>query len=292
MSDTIEDDDELPHVNGGSISDDDIRALLAKEKQSSRALKLQLETERTGRTRAEAQVSNAQTARLDSEEEIVTTRLTAADAAALGLRRAYSEALAEGRFDEAAEVQDQMVELRAKQVADRQYKTWLTNERSRAVEAKPVQEGVNLGDYSAAQRKWIRDNPEFMDDPKIRAKTFAGHQLAVADGIEVDSPEYFEVINETVHRGRRQEAGEDDAASQQPRRRQEPLDMPVTRRTPAATQQRAGAVKLSADEMEAADITNPDLPVQGRKDANGNWLPGRYETYALQRAKLRSQGRG
>jgi hypothetical protein len=289
MSAVIEDDDRDELV-GGSVSDDDIRAMLAQEQKASRALKAQVEQERAARTRAEAQSSSAQTARIDAEEQAVTARLEGAEAAALALRKDYAEALSEGRFDEAAEVQDKMAELRARQVADKQYKTWLAGEKAReaAQPARPVHEGVDLSQYSAPQRRWIRDNPEFMDDPKIRAKTFAGHQLAVAEGIEVDSPEYFEVINETVYRGR---GREEEPAANPPRRRQEPTDMPVTRRTPATTQRNA-PVRLSADEMEAADITNPDIPVQGHKDTAGNWVPGRYETYYLQRQRLRAQGRG
>lgn len=290
MSDVIEDDDRIDdqHVNGGPISDEDVRAMLAREQKEKRALRQQLEQERTGRTRAEAQATSATTARFDTEEQAVTERLEAADAQALALRKAYSEALSEGRFDEAAEVQDQMAELRARQVADKQYKTWLAGEKTRAaqvVQQQPAHEGVDLSAYSAAQRKWIRANPSFMEDAKVRAKTFAGHQLAVAEGVEVDSPEYFEIIDETVNRGRRR-AEEDEEVI--PQRRQVASDMPVSRRTPQ-TSTRQTPVRLSADEMEAADITNPEIPVQGHKDAQGNWVAGRYERYAINREKLRQR---
>jgi hypothetical protein len=281
MSEVIDDED--GHTgNGTAVSDDDIRAMLATERSEKRALKAELDAERSGRNRAE-------TGRYDAEEQAVAARLDNAEATALALRKAYSDALAEGRYDDAAEANDQMADLRAKQQADRQYKSWLAGEKARTARAAvpPADDGIDLAQYSPAQRKWIKANPEFMDDPKIRARTFAGHQLAVADGIAVDSPEYFEVIDATVNPRRRGEREADDAG---PGRQNRDIDMPVTRRS-AVTREGAKAVKLSADEMEAADITNSDTPVQGRKDSNGNWIPGRYERYAMQRERLRQQGR-
>lgn len=301
MSGSIDDDEIQPasqtNGNGHSISDDDVRAMLAQEQKERRRLKAELDQERTSRTRAEATVSTHQAARFDAEEAAVTARLGAAEGEAAGLRKQYSEALAEGRFDEAAEVNDKLAELRAKQAQDKQYATWLTGEKARAAEQakQPAHEGVDLAQYSSAQRKWIKANPEFMDDPKVRAKTFAGHQLALAEGVEVDSPEYFEIIDETVSRGRKKVQEPDDeivVQQEPPRRRQPPQDMPVTRRTPESSNDRRREIKLSADEREAADISMPDVPIEGRMDKDGNWSPGRFERYAMQRAKLRAQGRG
>lgn len=306
---TDDDDDDKAHVNGvartarpsgdngNAISDDDVRAMLAQEQQERRRLKAELDQERTSRSRAEATVSTHQAARFDAEEQAVAARLGAIDGEAAGLRKQYAEAMAEGRFDEAAEVNDKMAELRARQAQDKQYQTWLVGEKARAAEQakqQPAREGVDLSQYSIEQRKWIKANPEFMEDPKIRAKTFAGHQLALAEGVEVDSPEYFEIIDETVQRGRKkvQEPEEDEVVQQEPRRRQPPQDMPVTRRTPETSNDRRREIKLSADEREAADIAIPDRPVDGRHDKDGNWIPGRYEAYSIQRAKIRAQGRG
>lgn len=291
MSESIDDDRLESPRNGEEISDDHVRAMLAKHEKETTALRQQLEQERASRTRAEAQVSNANASRFDTEEAAVADRLEAAEAQALGMRQALSAAMAEGRFDDAAELQDKLGEIRAKQTSDKQYKAWLAQEKTRTaqpVQQQPASDGVDLAAYSPAQRKWIRANPEFMTDASLRAKTFAGHQLAVAEGITIDSPEYFEVIDQTVGKKR---AEPDDDEPPAPRPRAQSTDMPVTRRTPA-TPSRQQAIKLTADEMEAADITNSDIPVQGYKDNQGNWIPGRYERYAIQRAKLKAQGRG
>jgi hypothetical protein len=299
MSDAIDDDDDIRpsdgHVNGGTVSDEDVRAMLATEQRATRALKLQLETERSGRSRAEAQVTNATSARFESEEQAVTTRLEAADAQGLVLRRQLADAMAEGRFDEVAEVQDNLAELRARQHSDKQYKVWLAGEKLRVAKApEPASDTVDLSSYSKAQRAWIKKNPDFMDDPAVRQKTFAGHQIALAEGIAVDSPEYFEIIDETVARGaaQRRPAQDDPEPIDPPRRRQDPTDMPVTRRAQVAQPTAAKQVRLTADQMEAADITCPDIPVQGHKDPSGNWVPGRYERYVLQMAALKRRTGG
>jgi hypothetical protein len=186
-----------------------------------------------------------------------------------------------------------MGELRAKQVSDKQYKTWLAAEKTRATQQarqQPASDGVDLAQYSPAQRRWIRDNPEFMTDPKLRAKTYAGHQLAVAEGVDVDSPEYFEIIDQTVH-GRRKAAAEKEDEEPPPRQRAPSTDVPVTRRTPASPT-RQQPIKLTAEEREAADITLGDRPETGYADKNGQWVPSRYEVYAVRRGQLKAQGRG
>lgn len=302
MSSTI-DPDELEdtgegHVNGssGAVSTEDVRALLDREKANNERLQRELETERTGRNRAEQTASNQALARLEAEEQAVAARLESADTAAAGLRKGYSEALGEGRFDDAAELQEKMFELKAKQQQDRQYKTWLDSEKNRAASAppppqQPQQQGLDLANYTPGQRRWIRENPEFMTDVKLRQRTEAAHSLAVSEGCEVDSPEYFQVIDDVVH-GERFRRDEPSRTREPPARRQReapPAEIPVSRGTPARAE-RNREVKLTADEMEAADITNPDVPIQGHKDQQGNWVPGRYERYAINRAKMRARG--
>jgi hypothetical protein len=306
----LDDDDDLQQpaakVNGGSeaVTDADIRAMLDQERENSRQLKAQLDTERTGRTKAEATATSHATARLDAEEQIVEGRISTADTEAKGLRKAYADALAEGKFDEAAEVNDKLTELRAKQQQDRQYKTWLEGEKERAKAAPPPQQqqGVDLSQYSAKQRAWIRKNPEFMEDEKMRAKTFAGHQLAIADGIEVDSPEYFEVIDEVVQRGRRAKPSPED---EEPRavvirpRREPPAEIPVSR-APAQRDNIRDSTKaistdrilaqLPAGQREGADITMPDIPVDDSYNAQGVLVKGRYRRYSENLAKLKARG--
>lgn len=304
MSDAIDDDDEIvskPTANGHDeqVSDEDIRALLATTRREKAQLATQLDTERNARSNAETRAHTANTGRFEAEETAVKGRIDAADASALSMRKAYAEALSEGRFEDAAQVQDEMAELRAKQGQDRQYQAWLGAEKERTKAAPPVQQdqGLNLANYTPGQRKWIKQNPDFMTDVRLRQKTEAMHNMAMADGIEVDTPEYFDVINQALGKKKvvAPEPDDDDVDDEPPpppRRRQAPtVDMPVTRRTDTNGQPtRNQPIRLSADEREAADMTIPDSPTQGYHDKAGNWVPSRYDLYASQRAKLRARG--
>ncbi len=299
MSEAIEDEDEIeaggkPNGHDEQVSEEDIRALLATARREKAQLGTQLEQERTARTRAETQAHTATSGRFDAEEAGVKHRIEAADAAALGMRAKYAEALAEGRFEDVAQIQDEMTELRAKQGQDKQYQAWLGAEKERLTRAPVQQEqGLNLANYTPGQRKWIKANPDFMTDIKLRQKTEAMHAMAMADGIEVDSDEYFEVINQALPKKKPAAQAEDDDVDEEPpprRRAAQSTDMPVTRRTDASGQPaRNRSVKLTPEQREVADFTMPDLPVQGYM-RDGNWVPSRYEKYLINDAKLKARG--
>jgi hypothetical protein len=297
---------ESGQANGHAIGEEDLAVLLEKERHQSRLLKAELEAERTHRSRAETAATSAATQRLDTEEAAVEARLSGAEDEAKRLRKEASDAMAEGRFDDAADANDRLYTLRAQQQQDRQYKAWLAGEKARVAQirtsptpAAPDQ-GIDLSSYTAGQRRWIEQNPEFHTDEKVRLKTVAGHNLAVAAGAKVDSPEYFDIINETVHGPNGRQArrnGADDGAGYDGEDGHEgsyaPVpDMPVTRRaqTPPGRQM---SYRLTPLEKEAADTTMPDVPIEGFTDQQtGKRVMGRYEKYAYHRAKLREQGRG
>lgn len=295
MSDVMEREyeDDVPPEEGGAISDDDLRVAFAREKKAReeaeaerRRLESELNRERSSRT-------DAVTARFEAEEQAIDTRMSASDAKAVGLRRDYSQALSEGDFDKAADIQDQMATLRAEQQEDKRYKKWLEGQKEQAKQQaeRPVDPGApDLSQYSSRQRAWIKAHPDFMTDVRLRQKVFAGHQLAVADGIEVDSDEYFETINRVAlgeqpkPAARRQqvveEAEEDSGVEVAPppgRRRQLHTEIPTTRRSLAP--HRPAVVRLTSDQRDAADIALPDVEIEGKYDAAGNWVPGRYERY-------------
>lgn len=302
MSDTIDDEidgGERP-TNGAAVSDEDIRGLLTKERAARQRLQGELEQERAGRTRAETQVAQGASARLEAEEAAVAARLDAAESEAKSLVRTYSEAMSEGRYDDAAELQRKIARNEARSAQDEQYKVYLAGEKTRAEHSarQPQPQasdgGVDLSTFSSKQRAWIREHPEFMDDPATRARAAAGHNLAMAEGVAVDTPEYFDIITETVeagaNRGRRRETEDND---REPPMRRQATDMPVTRRTQSTEgSDTRRPIRLSADQREAADVTiGTDVPVDGWRGQDGRWNPGRYERYATQLARLKAQGR-
>lgn len=303
-----EDEDEViiqPRRNGhAAVSDDDVRELLAAERAKNAKLTERIAAERVERNKAEAIARTSTDARFDTEGKAVEDRLKAATDKVKDLKAAYATALAEGRFEEAAEIQDQMAQLRATEQHDKQYKAWLDGEAARA-KARPAPAAeIDLSNYTPGQRKWIKQHPEFMEDEAFRKKTEAGHSLAVADGLEVDSPEYFDVIDEVIARktqGRQRQRverpeEEEEFVDPPPRQRQREADtdLPVTRRgaTPGQREERRGAVRLTGDQKEAADATLPHLPTEGYTDEKtGRYVASRYERYAANVKTLKAQGR-
>jgi hypothetical protein len=298
MSDQIlEREDDREQVNGTAINGEDVQAMLAKRDREIEDLRRQVESERTGRSRAEQQAQTAHRSRWDAEEAAVQARLDGADAEAQGLRTAYATALQEGRFEDAAELQAKMSHLSARLINDQQYQQYLATEKQR--QQQPPQQRpseVDLNTFSAAQRRWIAENPDYMTDKTVRDRAVAGHYFATSRGLQVDSPEYFDIISETVRgqtKVRREKAppqraqpqvedeDEDEAEPPPPRQREVvTADMPVTRRPPGVAS-KPRQVRLTPEQQEGADITLSDVPVQGHHDTNGNWVPGRYEKYMM-----------
>lgn len=287
MSEHAIDDDDDQGSNGTALSDDDIRGMLAKREQENAKLQRQLDSERQTRVKAERQVHSATQSRWEAEEQAVAARLETADTAALSLRNDYSVAMAEGRFDDAGAAQDKLIEIRARQVADRQYAEFLRAEKAKQPEPQVEQTGADLASYSPAQQRWIQANPAYLTDRDFQARVIRGHHQAMADGIAIDSAEYFATVDRVAN-NRRQQRQPEPEADVAP----EPVpDMPVTRRSEGSQPRRPRDVKLTADQMEAADMSNPDIPVQGHYDQHNNWIPGRYERYVLNREALKRQGR-
>jgi hypothetical protein len=59
---------------------------------------------------------------------------------------------------------------------------------------------------SSKSAAWIRAHPDCVTDPKKNARMLAAHNLAMADDIAVDSPEYFERIEAGIMPAKKVEA--------------------------------------------------------------------------------------
>lgn len=124
-----------------------------------------------------------------------------------------------------------------------------------------------LGTLSLASAQWIRNHPECAPpavggNNRANAKMMAGHWDALARNVELESPEYFKIIEE--HTGHRQSEA---APTNQPRR-QAPVPgqrraipaAPPSREVPGQNQPgRTRQVRLSKEQQEAALLSFPHL---------------------------------
>ena len=230
-------------------------------------LKLKLEQERMARIEAEKQAKAAYNTVAEARNEVQDTNLQLVKNAIDTVKRnndllkyGYSEALSLGDYTKAAEIQESLSMNSAK---------LMELERGRAhMESAPKvtpQEPVRRSDpveelasqLSPRSADWVRRNPQCVTDPRMYQKMVAAHNLAVADGLQPDTDDYFATIEDTLRiRSRAPVEQDDDAmasAAKVTQRRYAPPAAPVSRGG-GGTGSRPNGIILSKDEKEHAAV--------------------------------------
>jgi hypothetical protein len=174
------------------------------------------------------------------------------------LKYSYSEALSVGDYTKAAEIQEGLSMNSAK---------LMELERGRAhMESAPkivAQEPARRSDpveelasqLSPRSADWVRRNPQCVTDARMYQKMVAAHNLAVADGLQPDTDDYFATIEDTLRiRSRAPVEQDEDAmasAAKVTQRRYAPPAAPVSRGG-TGTGSRPNGYTLSKDEKETA----------------------------------------
>ena len=113
------------------------------------------------------------------------------------LKANYRAAMANNDYDEAAETQ-QAMSINAARLL--QLENGKAAMEARPREVQPVQrtteDPVELFAQQLSPRSatWVRRNPQCVTDPRLNQKMIAAHNLAVADGYEPDSDDYFSFV--------------------------------------------------------------------------------------------------
>ena len=235
------------------------------------ALKKQLEMERQARAEAEKRAREASNQANRASYEVQDSNLqlimSAIDSVKRGnemLKRDYAMAMQSGDYEAAAEIHSNMSINGAKLLQ-------LENGRSaleQRLKTPPQQEpeaprdpveaiASQLSPRSAA---WVRAHPECVRDRRLYMKMIGAHNIAVADGFQADTDEYFAEIERQMGYSKPQTAVQADDD-------EEPTSMaakPVARKAPppAAPTSRAASngtggrntVTLTREEREMAGI--------------------------------------
>lgn len=288
---TIDDTPATEQVAGPSTSDDDLAALREKLKSAENRA-----------ASAERRASTVDGERLETQRRLQTetdTRFSAqetaianAKAAAMAEKQSVMQRLksAKENADAGAEVEamDQLqnININLSQIAGNE--NWLKNEKAKAqaastrvVQTQQQTDGVDLSKYTPKARSWIDKHPEFLEDPKFRHKVFAAHELATADEIPYDTPEYFSFIEKTIGLKPEQEA----AVEPTPKVKTSASATPPSRSVGGQTTTSSGKreIRMTQAEVEACRISDPEA---FEKDRNKALL-----AYRDQQEKLRSEGR-
>lgn len=225
-------------------------------------LRRQLEEERTARQNAERAAYDAKRdahqARNNEDETNVQLVSNAIDTLRRDdeiLKQNYQYAMSQGNFSAAADIQQEMSGNAAKLL---QLSNGLEAMKARPKTPEPRQAPSDPVEAFAAQLSpksadWVRKHPEYVKDAKLNRKMIAAHELAMADGVAVDSEEYFSAIEDTLKikaAAPQTDTSDEYAAKVTQRRDAAPAAAPVSR----GGSTRTNVVRLSAAEREMAEM--------------------------------------
>ena len=241
----------------------EIEAIPAEE--GIQELKLRLEQERMGRLEAEKQAKMAYYSAAEARNEVQDTNLQLVRNAIDTVKRnndilkySYSEAMSVGDYTKAAEIQESMGMNSAKLMELERGRAHMEN-APKIVPQEPVRRSDPVEELasqlSPRSADWVRRNPQCVTDARMYQKMVAAHNLAVADGYQPDTDDYFSVIEDTLRINRRAPVERDDDpmadAARVTQRRSAPPAAPVSRGG-TGTGSRPNGFRLSKEEAETA----------------------------------------
>lgn len=244
---------EIAEAKVGSV-DDEIAALKASVEREKLA-RIDAERRATESANIAAERTNESA---ESNLNLVNSAISTLQMTQDSLKSNLSAAFAAQDFDQAAEIQASMATNAATLQTLEQGK--VTMEAAPKVQPAPHSNDpveVLASQLSPRSAQWVRAHPEYARDQRLYSKMLAAHNLAAADGIPVDSDDYFTSIEDTLKiSAARVEAATENAlsdASAPVQRRSAPPAAPVSR-SGTGDGSRPNRVTLSADEREMAQM--------------------------------------
>lgn len=217
----------------------------------------------TERAEREKQAREATTARgdvIDREEQLITSGISAAQNEATAAENEYKVAFEAGDAAAMAAAQRKMARAEAKSLRLDEAKAEMETRRAAAQRAPEQRQQATpqsdfdgyLSRFTDATANWMRQHREWVTDPRKSQRLTAAHHDAMAEGLNADTPEYFEHVEKFI--GVRQKAEDPNTvqvAAHQRRRTSAPV---------APTQSTGGGmngssgneVRLTKGEVEAA----------------------------------------
>lgn len=292
------DDDQQVVVPSGPTPEEALQqaqAFAKREEVARKAAEATAASERAMREQAQREASHAQqTAESErerannSELAILENGIAAATQQIASYEEEYTRAAESGEFGKMATIQTKLSRAAAaldrlessKATFDVTARTKTTEGR---VEAQPVQQGSAFDRYvsqfAPAAQSWLRQHPDCVPadvggDSTKNSKMMAGHYLALSQNIQVNTPDYFKVIDEhlsgeqatnTIAPAVASKAAEVVAA--EPAARAAPKiapSAPPTRDVPTgnAAPRSVREVRLTKEQQEMAKVSFPHLTEQ------------------------------
>ena len=216
------------------------------------ALRRELEAEKAARQRAEQQARVATNDKADSDLRMLNTAIETESRNKEILKANLREAVANGDTDAQADIlmAINQTENNLRQITEgkKHYEAQIKAPVANKVEALASQ-------LTPKSAEWVRNNPDVVNDERRAKRLERAHFDALDDGIQPDSPDYFNFLENRLNINKtpvRQEAAMSEASeSTSGRRASAPPAAPVSR-SGTGTGGRPNVVTLSRAEQEAA----------------------------------------
>lgn len=209
----VADDDYIEGVTDLPKDDDDEEDELSAEetieavKQRLAKTETDLAAERAASREKDELLQKESTRASTTEAEMIRTWETNLENSITGtnekldqLQKELEDAYDEGDSPRIAQTQRELtkatIHLSQLEGQKAQFEAWKEQQKT-AKTSRPAAPDSG-GGYTPAAKEWIDRHPKFNSDPVYRNIALAGDQIARERGVELDSPQYFEIIEQTV----------------------------------------------------------------------------------------------
>ena len=254
-----------PPAPPADAADDDPLKKAVEATRRAEELQRQAQTERDAALRQardrEDELTRERGDREDAQYNSVLTAIAAEQSALEKAKQDWASAAAQGDWNTAATAQSVMAGAAARIDRLEDGKQAFDSKREAAKTAPPVQRTPpptpgfeqRIAELPEPARNWLRQHPEFINDPAKNRKIGTTHgYLVETKSIEPFSQAYFDALDTEF--GFKQAPEPEPQRQTQPQRRSIPVSAPVSRDIPSASGQRQSnkSVILDAEERRIA----------------------------------------
>lgn len=234
-------------------------------------LKSDLAAEAAARRRAEAEAREARQAAQTARGEVAATELNLVATAISNVtqqmeiqEQQYAAALAGQDYALASKINREMTVNAGKLAQLDQAKSAMERQAKAPPPVisrpDPVEEFASR--CTPASAAWVRAHPEYVTDARKNQRMIGAHNIALADGYEPDSKEYFEAIEATLritHPTPSTDVRIADDPPPAPKRQSAPPAAPVSRSGGSGSNGKGRTVTLTRAQAEAAEASGLTL---------------------------------
>lgn len=227
-------------------------------KREAERYKLEAEQFKKERNETVNKLSDETENRFKAEEVAIKNAITAFTSDADRIQKELVQAQEEGKFSEAAKLQRELssAQFKIDEWSNKQANLE-TSKKPPKIETRPSQDDLiaaELEKYNQypTVKEWLGENKKYFIDPKFRAKVDAVHYDAIDAGHAFGTQEYRDFVDGAIHKK------EELKVDPKPEPKKSST-LPPSRGSSMSNNSGKETVKLSAQEVEYAQIANPQL---------------------------------